>query len=124
MVGQLVVYRWFGDRLSTGLIGSQNALAWIVFISRLLPFVSFDLVSYAAGLTLLSFWRFALVTLAGVIPVSFLLAHFGREMSSGETDRFMYTALGLGLITGVPLAISVVRNRQRRRAAPADGAGR
>jgi uncharacterized membrane protein YdjX (TVP38/TMEM64 family) len=115
MLGRAALYRWFGERLSAGLIGSQNALTAIVFISRLLPFVSFDLVSYAAGLTLLSLWRFALATLAGIIPASFLLAHFGREMTNREADRFMYTALGLGLITAIPVALKLLRDRMRRR---------
>ncbi|MBS0336181.1 MAG: TVP38/TMEM64 family protein [Proteobacteria bacterium] len=117
LVGQAALYRWFGERLSTGLIGSQNALTGIVFVSRLLPFVSFDLVSYAAGLTLLSPWRFALATLAGIIPMSFLLAHFGTELSSGESDRFMYTALGLGLVTALPIGAKLLRDRYRRRSA-------
>ncbi|MBI3375434.1 MAG: TVP38/TMEM64 family protein [Betaproteobacteria bacterium] len=115
MLGQAALQRWFGERLSAGLIGSQNALTGVVFISRLLPFISFDLVSYAAGLTLLSVWRFALATLAGIIPASFLLAHFGREMSNGEAGRFMYTALGLGLITGIPVALKLLRDRMGRR---------
>ncbi len=115
MLGHAMLYRWFGDRLSAGLIGSQNVLTGIVFVSRLLPFVSFDLVSYAAGLTLLSVWRFALATLAGVIPAGFLLAHFGQEMTDGEADRFMYTALGLGLVTAVPLAVKLLRDRAARR---------
>lgn len=114
-LGHAVLYRWFGERLSTGLIGSQNALTGIVFVSRLLPFVSFDLVSYAAGLTLLSVWRFALATLAGIIPASFLLAHFGHELSGGEAAVFLYTALGLGLVTGIPLAVRFWRDRTRRR---------
>lgn len=115
LLGHAVLYRWFGDRLSVGLIGSQSALMGIVFVSRLLPFVSFDLVSYAAGLTLLSAWRFALATLAGIIPTSFLLAHFGSEMASGEADRFVYTALGLGLVTAIPVGIKLWRHRARRR---------
>lgn len=115
MLGHAVLYRWFGERLSAGLIGSQNVLTGIVFVSRLLPFVSFDLVSYAAGLTLLSLWRFALATLAGVVPAAFLLAHFGQEMTDGEADRFMYTALGLGLVTAVPLAVKLLRDRAARR---------
>lgn len=49
-----VVQRWFGNRLSVGLLGSQTALMGIVLVSRLLPFISFDIVSYAAGLTALS----------------------------------------------------------------------
>lgn len=115
MLGQAVLHHWFGERLPAGLIGSQNALTGIVLVSRLLPFVSFDLVSYAAGLTLLSAWRFALATLAGIIPTSFLLAHFGSEMANGETDRFIYTALALGLITAVPLAVKLWRDHARRR---------
>lgn len=115
MLGQAALHRWFGERLSTGLIGSQNALTWIVFISRLLPFVSFDLVSYAAGLTRLSVWRFALATLAGIVPASFLLAHLGLEMTDGEADRFMYSALALGLITAIPIALKLARDRWRRR---------
>jgi len=115
MLGHAALHRWFGGRLPAGMIGSQNALTWIVFASRLLPFVSFDLVSYAAGLTLLSAWRFALATLAGVIPASFLLAHFGHEMSGGEADAFLYTALGLGLVTAIPVAIKLWRDRAGRR---------
>ena len=115
LLGEAALHRWLGERLPAALIGSQNALTGIVFASRLLPFVSFDLVSYAAGLTLLSAWRFALATLAGIIPASFLLAHFGHEMSSGEADVFLYTALGLGLITAIPVALKLLRDRASRR---------
>ena len=76
LLGYEVIQKWFGNRLRTGLLGSQNVLMGLVFVSRLLPFISFDIVSYAAGLTVLSFWRFAVATLAGIVPMSFLLAHF------------------------------------------------
>jgi uncharacterized membrane protein YdjX (TVP38/TMEM64 family) len=91
----------------------------LVFVSRLLPFVSFDIVSYAAGLTVLSFWRFALATLAGIAPSSFLLAHFGSEMVAGDVDRFALAVLLLGALTAVPLAL---RWAWRRRAAQRDRA--
>jgi uncharacterized membrane protein YdjX (TVP38/TMEM64 family) len=115
VLGRAALQRWFGERLSVGLAGSQNALMGIVFASRLLPFISFDLVSYAAGLTVLSSWRFALATLAGIVPASFFLAHLGLEMTSGETARFLYSALALGLITAVPIALKLVRDHMRRR---------
>ena len=116
MLGHAALKRWFGDRLETGLIGSQSALMGIVLVSRLMPFVSFDLVSYAAGLTVLSFWRFALATLAGIVPASFVLAHLGFEMIGGGGDELMYTAVALGLITAVPIALALVRDFRRRRA--------
>lgn len=109
LVGHEVLRRWFGDRLSVGLLGSQNVLTGIVFASRLLPFISFDLISYAAGLTILSFWRFAVATLAGIIPASFFLAHFGGEMATGETDRILISALVLGGITLLPLVFKFTR---------------
>ena len=113
LLGREVVQRWFGDRLSVGLLGSQTALMGIVLVSRLLPFISFDIVSYAAGLTLLSSWRFAIATLVGIIPASFLLAHFGSEMATSESGRIMGSILALGVITLIPVAVKIVRDRMR-----------
>lgn len=115
LLGHDALHRWFGDRLPKTRLRSQGALMAIVFASRLLPFVSFDVVSYAAGLTTLSLWRFALATLAGILPASFLLAHFGGEMATGELDRILLAVLALGLVTGVPLAVHFLRARRRGR---------
>ena len=94
-----VTRRWLGNHYGKGLSGSQNMLMIIIFISRLLPFISFDMISYAAGVTSLSFWRFAIATLAGIIPASFLLAHFGSELASAESHRIGLTILLLGVIS-------------------------
>lgn len=99
LAGMVTVQRWFGVQAILRLNGSQNAMMAIVFVSRLLPFISFDIVSYAAGVTPLSYWRFAVATLAGIIPASFLLAHFGAEMASGESRRIGTTLLLLGGVT-------------------------
>jgi len=115
LVGHETLHRWFGDRLSQGLFGSQNALMAMVFVSRALPFMSFDVVSYAAGLTVLSTWRFAIATIAGVAPISFLLAHFGAEMASGETNRIILSALALGGLTLIPVIVGLVRKRITKR---------
>ncbi|MFQ5846521.1 MAG: TVP38/TMEM64 family protein [Candidatus Methylomirabilales bacterium] len=117
LLGYEVLHRWFGDRLSLGLLGSQNALMAIVFVTRLVPFISFDLVSYAAGLTPLATWRFAVATLAGIAPASFLLAHFGSEMVSADTRRITISVLALGGLTLIPVAVKLILDRRRRRAA-------
>ncbi|MGE0333932.1 MAG: TVP38/TMEM64 family protein [Gammaproteobacteria bacterium] len=104
LVGYEVLRKWLGAHLSLGVLGSQNALMAAVFVSRLLPFVSFDLVSYAAGLTPLTAWRFAVATLAGIIPVSFALAHFGGEMASADARRITLAVLAFGLLTLLPIA--------------------
>ena len=111
VLGHDVLRRVFGDRVDTGLLGSQTALTATVFASRLMPFVSFDMISYAAGLSRLQAWRFALATLAGIVPASFLLAHFGGEAVSGDPGRATWAVLGLGLVTGLPLLWVAMRRR-------------
>ena len=115
LVGYETVHRWFGSRLSIGFVGSQNALMGIVFVSRVLPFISFDIVSYAAGLTVLSFWRFAIATFAGIAPTSFLLAHFGSEMGTGQTKQVLISVLALGGLTMIPIGVKLVRDWRARR---------
>ncbi len=114
LVGREILYRWFGDKLSVGLLGSQNTLMGIVFISRLIPFISFDIVSYASGLTDLKVWRFTLATFAGIIPTSFLLAHVGSEMVTGNAGRIAVSVLALGFLTTVPIAAKLIYDRVRR----------
>ncbi len=111
VLGRDVLRRVFGDRVDAGLLGSQTALTATVFASRLMPFVSFDMISYAAGLSRLHAWRFAVATLTGIVPASFLLAHFGGEAVSGDLGRATWAVLGLGLVTGLPLLWVAMRRR-------------
>ncbi len=114
LVGYEILFRWFGEKLKVGLLGSQNALTSIVFVSRLLPFISFDIVSYAAGLTEITWWRFTLATTAGIIPTSFLLAHFGSEMATGDARRIAVSVLALGTLTLIPILAQVLWSHFKR----------
>ncbi len=112
-LGQDLLRKWFGEKLGRSLVGSQNFLMASVFASRLMPFISFDIVSYAAGLTPLSFWRFALATFAGIIPASFVLAHVGSEMVADETDRMLTAVAVLGALTALPFIVRYFTKSQR-----------
>jgi uncharacterized membrane protein YdjX (TVP38/TMEM64 family) len=110
IVGHELASKYLGPNLSFGRFGSQNGLTTIVFISRLIPFMSFDLVSYAAGLTPIKFWRFAAATLLGLIPISFALAHVGGEIiTTDEKANLVVIVLLVGLLTLVPLALKFMR---------------
>ena len=113
-LGRDQVERWLGDKATYGLLGSQNLLTLTVFGSRLLPFISFDAMSYAAGLSRLHLWRFLLATLAGILPASFLLAHFGAEAMSGDFGTAEWIAIGLGLMTALPLIFGALWHRNGR----------
>ncbi|MGM0583126.1 MAG: TVP38/TMEM64 family protein [Pseudomonadota bacterium] len=117
-LGRDAVLRLLGGRADRGLLGSQNALTLTVFASRLAPFVSFDAISYAAGLSRLHLWRFLLATLAGIAPASFALAHFGSEAARGDPGRAVWFALALGLLTAGPLVLVALRRPRRGSAAP------
>ncbi|MFB6259668.1 MAG: TVP38/TMEM64 family protein [Thiohalorhabdaceae bacterium] len=112
-LGYEALHRWFGERISRGWLGSQGALTGFVLVTRLLPFVSFDLVSYAAGLSVLTFWRFAVATLVGTVPASFVLVHFGGEMVSGEGGRIMLAVIALGGLTLIPVLAAYWQRRRR-----------
>lgn len=110
VLGREALIRWLGGKVDTGWLGSQNALTFTVFASRLMPFISFDIVSYAAGLSRLHLWRFTLATLAGIIPASFVLAHFGNEAVSANPSRALWAAFGLGALTLTPLLVVAVKD--------------
>jgi uncharacterized membrane protein YdjX (TVP38/TMEM64 family) len=120
-LGYEAMRRWFGDRLGVGILGSQNAMTGLVMALRLIPFMSFDIVSYGAGLTSLKPWRFALATLIGVIPVSFALAYFGGELADFDIPAATWLALGLGALTLIPVLVVLIR---RRKGAQHEQAGR
>lgn len=117
LIGYDALRAWLGTRPPTGVlqrfIASQNTLMAVVFATRLMPFLSFDIISYAADLTPLRTWRFAVATLLGIIPASFLLAHFGDELASGDWRRAGLTVLVLGFVTLLPVAWKVIPARYR-----------
>lgn len=87
---------------------SETALMGIVFASRLVPFISFDAVSYAAGVTNLSLWRFSLATLVGVVPICWTLAAMGAGMATKGLSWPWILLLGGG-VTVIPALIALLR---------------
>ena len=62
-----------------------------VLICRLLPFVSFDIVSYAAGLTSMSFISFFVATGVGQLPATIVYSYVGGMLTGGA--KFLVTGL-------------------------------
>ena len=54
-----------------------------ILIARLLPFISFDIVSYAAGLTSMSFWSFFVATGFGQLPATNIYSYVGGMLTGG-----------------------------------------
>ncbi len=101
--------------LPVKLVGSQSTLMLIVFLTRLAPFLSFDVISYAAGMTRLSIWRFLLATILGIIPISFALAHLGSASVAGEVQSIVSALLLLGIITLTGMLFHRHKNKETDR---------
>lgn len=60
-----------------------------ILIARLLPFVSFDIVSYAAGLTPMGFWEFFIATGLGQLPATIIYSYVGGQLTGGAQKLFL-----------------------------------
>lgn len=76
-----------------------------ILVCRLLPFVSFDLVSYAAGLTCIRFWPFFIATGIGQLPATIVYSYVGGMLTGGA--RLFVT--GLLLLFALTIVIYVFR---------------
>jgi uncharacterized membrane protein YdjX (TVP38/TMEM64 family) len=63
---------------------SDHQLMGLIFVARLIPVFSFDVISYGAGLTGMSLTTFAVATLLGMIPATFAFTYFGSSVVSAQ----------------------------------------
>lgn len=109
LLGNDALCRLSGRRILMKEEQSQSWLMWGVFVSRLIPVLPYDLISYAMGLTALKLWRFSLATLIGVIPTSFFLAHVGGELADTNFEAINYTEMLSGMMTaGLVILLPVI----------------
>lgn len=59
-----------------------------VLIARLLPFMSFDIISYGAGLTSMGFWRFFIATGIGQLPATLVYSYLGQNLTGSVKVLF------------------------------------
>ncbi len=83
----------------------EKHLVLLVFLSRLLPFFSFDLVSYCAGLTNIKPRTFLIATFLGMIPMTFLIAHMGETIRIHSSIALVLNGLVLVVFLVLPLLV-------------------
>lgn len=65
---------------------------YAILIARLLPFISFDIISYAAGLTKMKIKDFVFATALGQLPATIIYSYAG-EMLTGGAKYFVFGLL-------------------------------
>lgn len=80
-------------------------LGRLIFMTRLLPVLPFDLISYGAGMTALSLPIYASATLLGMIPSTFLLTYLGSaftvDLPLGIALGVVFLVVLVGLLWGI-----------------------
>jgi uncharacterized membrane protein YdjX (TVP38/TMEM64 family) len=84
---------------------------WAVLICRLLPFVSFDIVSYAAGLTAMGFWEFIIATGLGQLPATLIYSYVGGMLTGGAQNMVM----GLSVLFALTIIVFVAKQAWQQR---------
>ncbi len=86
---------------------------YAVLIARLLPFISFDIVSYAAGLTSMSFWSFFIATGLGQLPATIIYSYIGG-MLTGTAKTFVFGLLCLFAVSILIVLVKKVWDDKKR----------
>ena len=91
-----------------------------ILICRLLPFVSFDAVSYFAGLTPIKFLPFFIATGIGQLPATIVYSYVGGMLTGGTK----YLVTGLLCVFSLGILITIIKqiytDRQAKKAAKSD----
>ena len=88
-----------------------------ILVCRLLPFVSFDAVSYFAGLTSIGFWSFVLATGLGQLPATIVYSYVGG-MLTGGVKYFVTALLCIFALSGIVVIIKgLYTERQKAKTA-------
>jgi uncharacterized membrane protein YdjX (TVP38/TMEM64 family) len=74
----------------------------VVFLARLVPAVSFDVVSYGAGLTKMSLGRFAVASFLGMLPLTFVYTSFGPLLSVRAPVAWVGGGIAVALLFLLP----------------------
>lgn len=85
-----------------------------ILICRLLPFVSFDFISYAAGLTAMGFWGFFIATGIGQLPATIVYSYAGG-MLTGGAQKFVAGLLILFAITVLVFLFKQIYNEKQKK---------
>lgn len=85
------IARLFGNVAAEKIIGNHKAVEFIrragekngfyvILLARLLPFISFDFISYMAGLNGIRTWDFISGTAIGMLPATIVYTVFGHKI--------------------------------------------
>ncbi len=86
-----------------------------ILICRLLPFVSFDYVSYAAGLTSMSFWDFFIATGIGQLPATIVYSYVGGFLTGGARLFMLGLLIMFAIVSMIFMFRTIYMNKNKKK---------
>jgi len=89
---------------------------YVILLFGFVPIVSFDVISYAAGLTLLAYWEFLFLVCIAQIPSALFYTLLVHRVDRGTLDVYWIVAAVLFFLVGIgSMGIRAFLNRRRRK---------
>ena len=88
---------------------------YTILICRLLPFVSFDFVSYAAGLTSMKAIPFLIATGVGQLPATIVYSYVGGMLTGSVKTVVMALMMIFALFAGMALFKKIYNDRHKEK---------
>ena len=111
ILGQETVKALTGKTLHFEKNRGKIYLSCLIFLARLIPIMSFDLISYGAGIIGLPFPIYATATLLGMIPSTLLITYMGATVSLNWSLAIKF---GLPIIIAIILILFAIKLFNRR----------
>lgn len=99
--------RYFGPVIVGKLVGNKTEEKiesfiddygfWAVIVTRLSPFLSNDAISFVGGMLRMNYWRFIGATLAGITPLTALIAFLGENNERLKTGLIWGSVISIAL---------------------------
>jgi uncharacterized membrane protein YdjX (TVP38/TMEM64 family) len=104
-LGREVLERYLKGHINFCTPCSDRLLTKLVLMGRLMPVLSFDLISYGAGLTKMSVKKFIMANFIGMLPLTFVYNYFGSMVKVNIWVSFVLGLLFTALFFMLPLWI-------------------
>ncbi len=116
-LGRPVVERMVNrEHLETADRALKKYQKYVILLFGFVPVVSFDVISYAAGLTLLAYWEFLLLVCIAQVPSALFYTLLVHRIDRGTLDAYWILAAVLFFLVGIgSTVVRAFMNRRRQK---------
>jgi len=102
------------DHLGTADRALKKYEKYVILLFGFVPVVSFDVISYAAGLTLLAYWEFLLLVCIAQVPSALFYTLLVNRIDRGTLDIYWIVAAVLFFLVGIGSTVARAYLSRRR----------